>query len=132
MSYAAIGALRAANHLAGGIVPGLLGIPHPNAAPYGPIPTADGELLLGAIGDERRFADAGIACAPVNRIAEMFREDHVDTVGLVQDVGHPAGSVRLVASPPRIDGGRPPVRRAPPLHGGHTAPTLDGHDPGGE
>ncbi|GAA4981619.1 CaiB/BaiF CoA-transferase family protein [Yinghuangia aomiensis] len=173
---------QAANHLVGGVVPGLLGNLHPNVAPYGPIPTADGELVLGATSDrqfaalcraigrpaladdprfadnptrlahreelddllagvllgastrtwERRFADAGLACAPVNGIDEVFREDHVDAVGLVQDVGHPAGTVRLVASPLRIDGVRPPVRRAPPLHGEHTAAILEALGPGGE
>ncbi|NUP30723.1 MAG: CoA transferase, partial [Streptomycetaceae bacterium] len=74
---------------------------------------------------ERRFAEAGIACAPVNGIDEVFREEHLDAVGMVHEVGHPAGDVRLVASPLRIDGVRPPIRRAPPLHGEHTAAILD-------
>ncbi|MGA4544321.1 CaiB/BaiF CoA transferase family protein [Uniformispora flossi] len=173
---------QAANHLVGGVVPGLLGNLHPNVAPYGPIPTADGELVLGATSDrqfralcaaigrpaladeprfadnpariahraelddllaavligastrswERRFAEAGIACAPVNRIDEVFRDEHLDAVGLVHEVGHPAGDVRLVASPLRIDGVRPPIRRAPPLHGEHTAAILDALAPGAE
>lgn len=166
---------QAANHLVGGVVPGLLGNLHPNVAPYGPIPTADGELVLGATSNrqfaalcravgrpgladeprfadnrtrlahreelddllaavllgastrtwERRFADAGIACAPVNGIDDVFREDQVDAVGLVQNVAHSAGDVRLVASPLRLDGVRPPIRRAPPLHGEHTEAILD-------
>jgi crotonobetainyl-CoA:carnitine CoA-transferase CaiB-like acyl-CoA transferase len=166
---------QAANHLVGGSVPGLLGNLHPNVAPYGPVPTADGELVLGATSDrqfaalcraidrpgladddrfadnparlanrealddllaavllgastrtwEQRFAEAGIACAPVNRIDEVFREEQIEAAGLVRETAHPAGAVRLVASPLRLDGVRPPIRRAPPLHGEHTADILD-------
>ncbi|NUS56099.1 MAG: CoA transferase [Streptomycetaceae bacterium] len=166
---------QAANHLIGGVVPGLLGNLHPNVAPYGPIPTADGELVLGATSDrqfaglcraigrpalaedprfadnparlanraelddilaavlvgatsrtwEGRLAEAGIACAPVNRIDEVFREEQIAATELVQDTPHPAGVVRLVASPLRLDGERPPIRRAPPLHGEHTKVILD-------
>lgn len=165
---------QAANHLVGGVVPGLLGNLHPNVAPYGPVPTADGELVLGATSDrqfaalckatgrpaladdprfadnpgrlahreelhdllaavllgaptrtwERRLAQAGIACAPVNRIDQVFDEEQIGAAGLVQCVDHPAGDVRLVASPLRIGGQRPPIRRAPPLHGEHTADIL--------
>jgi crotonobetainyl-CoA:carnitine CoA-transferase CaiB-like acyl-CoA transferase len=46
---------QAANHLVGGLVPGLLGNGHPNVVPYGPMPTADGEIIVGATG-ERQFA----------------------------------------------------------------------------
>ncbi|NUU21687.1 MAG: CoA transferase [Streptomycetaceae bacterium] len=162
---------QGANHLIGGVVPGLLGNLHPNVAPYGPMPTADGELVIGATSDrqfaalcaalglpelpddpdyasnaarlthrhkladvlaavfrtapahawESRLAAAGIPCAPVNRIDDVFREEQVDAVELVQDVEHPAGPIRLVASPFTVNGQRPPIRRAPPLFGEHTA-----------
>ncbi|MDI2129401.1 CaiB/BaiF CoA transferase family protein [Yinghuangia seranimata] len=166
---------QAANHLIGGTVPGLLGNLHPNVAPYGPMPTADGELVLGATSDrqfaalcdvlglpdlpadpgfatnaarlarrheltdllaavlraestrtwECRFAEAGIPCAPVNRVDDVFREEQVTAGELVQNIEHPAGPIRLVASPLTIDGKRPPIRRAPPLFGEHTAEILD-------
>jgi crotonobetainyl-CoA:carnitine CoA-transferase CaiB-like acyl-CoA transferase len=166
---------QAANHLIGGVVPGLLGNLHPNLAPYGPFPTADGELVLGTTSDRQfvalcdavgrpdlvadaRFVDnptrvahraelteilsgllrgepsrawettlakAGIACAPVNRIDEVFREEQVAAAELVHEVDHPSGPLRLVASPLRLDGQRPPIRRAPPLLGEHTGAILD-------
>ncbi|MDI2128495.1 CaiB/BaiF CoA transferase family protein [Yinghuangia seranimata] len=166
---------QAANHLIGGTVPGLLGNLHPNVAPYGPIPTADGELVLGATSDRQftalctaigrpelaadpRFADnparvahrdalvllladalradptrtweerllqAGIACAPVNTVDQVFAEEQVSAAALTPTVTHPAGPVRLVASPLRLDGQRPPIRRAPPLLGEHTAAILE-------
>ncbi|WP_436777429.1 CaiB/BaiF CoA transferase family protein [Yinghuangia sp. YIM S09857] len=169
---------QGANHLIGGGVPGLLGNLHPNVAPYGPMPTADGQLVVGATSDRQfmalctavgrpalaadpRFADnasrlahreeldallaatlvgestqvwekklhqAGIACAPVNRIDDVFREPQVTATDLVQTVPHPAGEVPLVASPLRLDGKRPPIRRAPPLLGEHTAAILDALD----
>lgn len=166
---------QAANHLVGGGIPGLLGNLHPNVAPYGPLPTADGQLVIGATSDrqfaslctalgrpslaadpryadnasrlahrrelddalaatfaaestqtwEKRLSQAGIPCAPVNRIDEVFREAQVRDAELVQTVRHPVGEVRLVASPLRIDGKRPPIRRAPPLLGEHTTAILD-------
>ncbi|MCF2532431.1 CaiB/BaiF CoA transferase family protein [Yinghuangia soli] len=166
---------QSANHLIGGLVPGLLGNLHPNVAPYGPLPTADGELVLGATSDrqfaalctaldlpdlpadpafasnaarlarreelngllgavlrtaptrdwEVRLADAGVPCAPVNRVDDVFREAQVEATGLVQDVAHPSGPVRLVASPLTIDSLRPPIRRPPPLFGEHTEEILD-------
>lgn len=170
---------QAANHLIGDVVPGLLGNLHPNVAPYGPMPTADGELVIGATSDrqfaalcaalglpdlpdnpdytsnaarlahrreltdalaavfrtsssqtwEARLAEAGIPCAPVNRVDAVFREEQVTTTELVQDVEHPAGPIRLVASPLTLDGRRPPIRRAPPLFGEHTSEIRDALDP---
>ncbi|MEU8140201.1 CaiB/BaiF CoA transferase family protein [Streptodolium elevatio] len=166
---------QAANHLVGGVVPGLLGNLHPNVAPYGPMPAADGTLIVGATSDrqfdalcraldvpqlptdprfagnaarlahrdeltellstvfrtasvrdwESRLSDVGIACAPVNRVDEVFGEEQVEAGELVQEVEHPAGLVRLVASPLTLDGIRPPIRRAPPLFGEHTDEILD-------
>jgi glutaryl-CoA transferase len=166
---------QAANHLVGGIVPGLLGNLHPNVAPYGPMPTADGAVVVGATSDrqfvalctavglpdlpahphyadnparlahrdelnevlaavfrtattrtwEKSLAAAGVACAPVNRLDDVFGEKQVTDAELVHEVAHPAGPVRLVASPLTIDGMRPPIRRAPPLLGEHTETILD-------
>ncbi len=44
---------------------------------------------------------------------------------------HPAGDVRVVGSPYRLDGVRPRVRRAPPLLGQHTVEVLAGARPVG-
>ena len=46
---------QAASYLLGGVTPQLLGSEHPNIAPYGPVPTADGQVLVGAA-TNRQFA----------------------------------------------------------------------------
>jgi len=162
---------QASNALVGGVVPGPTGNDHPNIAPYGPVPCADTDLVLGAGNDAQfaalcravslaprpewatnagRVADraalsralaaalgrrtsrewvpllaaAGVPCAPVQDLAAVQDDPQVVATGLVQRVAHPAGDVRVVGSPMRLDGVRPRVRRAPPLLGQHTAEVL--------
>jgi crotonobetainyl-CoA:carnitine CoA-transferase CaiB-like acyl-CoA transferase len=67
---------------------------------------------------------AGVPCAIVQDLASLADDPHVAAVGLVQEVDHPAGPVRVVGSPFRLDGERPRVRRAPPLLGQHTVEVL--------
>jgi crotonobetainyl-CoA:carnitine CoA-transferase CaiB-like acyl-CoA transferase len=73
-----------------------------------------------------RIGAAGVPCGPVNNLAGVFADPHLASTNLVQSIGHPtAGSVRLLASPILVDGKRPPIRRAPPLHGQHSAEVLN-------
>ena len=67
---------------------------------------------------------AGVPCAVVQDLAALPDDPHIAAVGLVQTVDHPAGPVRVVGSPYRLDERRPRVRRAPPLLGQHTAEVL--------
>jgi len=67
---------------------------------------------------------AGVPCAPVNGLDEVFADPHVAAVGLVREVEGAMGPVRLVGSPLLVDGERPAVRRAPPLLGEHTEEVL--------
>lgn len=67
---------------------------------------------------------AGVPCAVVQDLAALPDDPHIAAVGQVQSVEHPAGPVRVVGSPYRLDGERPRVRRAPPLLGQHTAEVL--------
>jgi crotonobetainyl-CoA:carnitine CoA-transferase CaiB-like acyl-CoA transferase len=60
----------------------------------------------------------------VQDLPALPSDPHIAAVGLVQEVARPAGAVRVVGSPYRLDGGRPRVRRAPPLLGQHTAEVL--------
>jgi crotonobetainyl-CoA:carnitine CoA-transferase CaiB-like acyl-CoA transferase len=162
---------QASNALVGGVVPRPSGNDHPNIAPYGPVPCADTDLVLGAGNDGQfaalcaaigmqaqpqwatnagRVADrvalagaladvlrtrtarewsdvlaaAGVPCAPVQDLAAVQTDPQVVAAGLVQTVPHPAGDVRVVGSPMRLDGARPQVRRAPPLLGQHTDEVL--------
>ena len=80
-------------------------------------PAADWSAALNA---------AGVPCAVVNSVAEAFADPHVAATDLVQEVDHPAGPVRLVGSPLRIDGRRPAIRSAPPAVGEHTGQLLAG------
>jgi formyl-CoA transferase/CoA:oxalate CoA-transferase len=162
---------QASNALVGGTVPGPTGNEHPNIAPYGPVPCADTELVLGAGNDAQfaalcravgvvaepgwatnagRLADraavqhrlasalgartarewvpvlaaAGVPCAPVQDLAAVQDDPQIVATGLLQQVEHPAGPVRVVGSPYRLDQHRPRVRRAPPLLGEHTVEVL--------
>jgi crotonobetainyl-CoA:carnitine CoA-transferase CaiB-like acyl-CoA transferase len=162
---------QASNALVGGVVPRPSGNDHPNIAPYGPVPCADTDLVVGAGNDGQfralcgavglepreewatnagRVADrvalaasmeevfrtrtarawaevlgaAGVPCAPVQDLGTVPDDPQVVATGLVQTVPHPAGEVRVVGSPLRLDGARPRVRRAPPLLGQHTDEVL--------
>lgn len=164
---------QASNALVGGHVPGPTGNDHPNIAPYGPVPCADSDLVVGAGNDAQfaalcgaiglvrepgwdanagRVADrsalavalaavfrqrpagewvpllsaAGVPCAPVQDLAGLPDDPQMRANGQIQRVAHPAGDVRVVGSPLRLDGVRPQVRRAPPLLGEHTDEVLRG------
>ncbi len=74
---------------------------------------------------------AGVPCAVVQDLASLPDDPQLVATGQVQSVEHPAGPVRVVGSPFRLDGERPRVRRAPPLLGQHTVEVLSalGLDP---
>jgi crotonobetainyl-CoA:carnitine CoA-transferase CaiB-like acyl-CoA transferase len=67
---------------------------------------------------------AGVPCAVVQDLASLPDDPQLVANGQLQEVPHPAGAVRVVGSPYRIDGQRPRVRRAPPLLGQHTVEVL--------
>ena len=67
---------------------------------------------------------AGVPCAVVQDLASLPHDPQLVANGQLQEVAHPAGPVRVVGSPYRLDGTRPQVRRAPPLLGQHTAEVL--------
>jgi crotonobetainyl-CoA:carnitine CoA-transferase CaiB-like acyl-CoA transferase len=72
-----------------------------------------------------RLREAGVPCAPVNAIDEVFGDPQVAHLGLVQDVPHPTlGSVRLVGHPVAFSRTPAAIRRHPPLLGEHTREVL--------
>jgi crotonobetainyl-CoA:carnitine CoA-transferase CaiB-like acyl-CoA transferase len=72
----------------------------------------------------KRLQDAGVPCAPVNTLEEVFADEQVEWLGLVQEVVHPTrGSMRLIGNGVRLDGAQP-VIVAPPLLGEHTEQIL--------
>jgi crotonobetainyl-CoA:carnitine CoA-transferase CaiB-like acyl-CoA transferase len=166
---------QAANHLIGGLEPGLMGNAHPNIVPYQVFDTSDRPFVL-AVANEviwRRFcvaidredlaADARYAtnaarvanrdalaseltavfaarprdvwlalltraqvpCGPINTIAEVFGDEAVRALGMVQHVEHPsAGPIAQVRAPIDVDGAALPVDRPPPTLGQHSVEIL--------
>jgi crotonobetainyl-CoA:carnitine CoA-transferase CaiB-like acyl-CoA transferase len=67
---------------------------------------------------------AGVPCAPVNTVADALAEEQIRGGGLVQSVNTPAGPLRVIGTPIRVNGVRPPIRSAPPELGEHTGEVL--------
>ncbi len=67
---------------------------------------------------------AGVPCAVVQDLSTLPDDPQLVATGQLQEVDHPAGAVRVVGSPYRLDGVRPRVRRAPPTLGQHTVEVL--------
>ena len=70
---------------------------------------------------------AGVPAGPIQDYRQVLEDDpHVKARGMIEHVAHPVeGVVPVLASPLRINGRRPPVRRAPPLLGEHNDEVLD-------
>ncbi|MGN6758322.1 MAG: CaiB/BaiF CoA transferase family protein, partial [Thermomicrobiales bacterium] len=74
---------------------------------------------------DARLRAAGVPCAPVNDLADVFADPQVAHLGMVQDVSHPTlGSVRLTGIPATFSATPPAIRRYPPLLGEHTVEVL--------
>ncbi|MGZ4140497.1 MAG: CaiB/BaiF CoA transferase family protein [Actinomycetota bacterium] len=68
---------------------------------------------------------AEVPCGPINSIAEVFADEQVRALGLVEEIPHPtAGTVRLVRNPIDLDGSSAASKRHPPLLGEHTEEVL--------
>ncbi len=71
--------------------------------------------------------DAGVPCGPINDVAQVFADPHVQARGLAFDLPHPlAGTVPQVASPIRLSKTPPEYRHAPPTLGQHNHDVLSG------
>ena len=68
---------------------------------------------------------AKVPSGPINDIAEVFADPHVQARDMTVEVPHPrAGALRVVASPMKFSATPVQYRRAPPLLGEHTAEVL--------
>jgi crotonobetainyl-CoA:carnitine CoA-transferase CaiB-like acyl-CoA transferase len=68
---------------------------------------------------------AGVPCGPINDLAQVFADPHVQARGARIDLPHPqAGSVPLVANPIRMSETPVQYRSAPPMLGQHTGDVL--------
>jgi crotonobetainyl-CoA:carnitine CoA-transferase CaiB-like acyl-CoA transferase len=70
------------------------------------------------------LADAGVPVAPVNRLDQVFADEHVRAVGLVEQVAHPTGPLPQVRAPVAMSATPPVITRPPPLLGEHTEEVL--------
>ncbi|MBC8057821.1 MAG: CoA transferase [Rhizobiales bacterium] len=68
---------------------------------------------------------AKVPCGPINDLAEVFADPHVQQRGMTVQMPHPAaGTVNLVASPMKFSATPVQYRRPPPLLGEHTGEVL--------
>lgn len=69
---------------------------------------------------------AGVPCAPVATLPEVFESEQVQALGMVQSCQHPsAGDLPLVAGGFKLDGRPTPLYRPPPLLGEHTREVVE-------
>ncbi|XP_063618049.1 succinate--hydroxymethylglutarate CoA-transferase [Cydia splendana] len=80
------------------------------------------------------FKNASFPNGPVNKMKDVFEDEHVKAIGLVKELPHPAvGSVKLVGPPTVYSAGGNYARTAPPTLGQHTKEILSeflGYDDG--
>lgn len=72
------------------------------------------------------FCDAhSIPCGPVNELEDLWRDEHLATVGMFQQTEHPTeGTYKLWRSPMRFDNAPWALRRHAPHLGEHTEEVL--------
>jgi crotonobetainyl-CoA:carnitine CoA-transferase CaiB-like acyl-CoA transferase len=72
--------------------------------------------------------DKAVPCGPINNIAQAFEDAQVKARGLAvtlpRDAGDGISQIAGVASPLRLQGTPPVLRRAPPALGQHTDEVL--------
>jgi formyl-CoA transferase len=69
--------------------------------------------------------EAGIPCAPINNVKEVFDDPQVRARDMVVEVPHPtAGTVKLAGSPIKMSRTPVQIKQHPPLLGEHTEEIL--------
>ena len=67
----------------------------------------------------------GVPCGPINTVADVFKDSHVQARGTKILMSHPVGGeIPLVASPIRLSGTPVQYRSAPPVLGQHSRQIL--------
>lgn len=71
------------------------------------------------------FKNASFPNGPVNKMKDVFEDEHVKAIGLVKELQHPdAGTVKVVGPPTVYELGGNEARIAPPKLGQHTRDIL--------
>lgn len=72
------------------------------------------------------LGQAGVPCAPVQTIDQVFNADQVKQREMVTEVEHPtAGTIRMAGLPVKLSATPASIRLPPPLLGQHTAEILE-------
>ena len=71
-----------------------------------------------------RLREAEIPCGPINALDETLSDPHVLSRGMVFEVEHPVGTLRMLGSPLHLSDTPVTYRRRPPLLGEHTQEVL--------
>jgi crotonobetainyl-CoA:carnitine CoA-transferase CaiB-like acyl-CoA transferase len=75
---------------------------------------------------DRKLSAAGVPCAPINTVPDVFEDPQVKHREMLRQVPHPlGGTVPQVVSPLRFTESQLSFERAPPLLGQHTAEVLN-------
>jgi crotonobetainyl-CoA:carnitine CoA-transferase CaiB-like acyl-CoA transferase len=67
-----------------------------------------------------------IGCGPINKLSQVFADPHVQARGVVVEMQHAKGPVKVVANPVRLSETPADYRIAPPSLGEHTDEVLGG------
>lgn len=71
------------------------------------------------------FCNASFPCGPVNTLSEVFDDEHVKAIGLIEEIEHPeAGTIKLVGQPVNYEGNVTKIQLPPPTLGQHTDDVL--------
>ena len=67
----------------------------------------------------------GVACGPINSIADVFKDPHIQSLHLIETLVHPtAGPLQFLRHPVTFSVTKPTLSRPPPLLGEHTREVL--------
>ncbi len=72
-----------------------------------------------------RLRAADIPCGPINALDETLADPHVLARGMVVEMEHPVGAIKMLGSPLHLSGTPVSYRRRPPLLGEHTEEVLN-------
>jgi crotonobetainyl-CoA:carnitine CoA-transferase CaiB-like acyl-CoA transferase len=68
-----------------------------------------------------------IGCGPINTLADVFADPHVQARGMTLEMQHGSGAtVKVIANPVKLSATPPTYRIAPPVLGEHTEEVLSG------
>ncbi|HEY6873492.1 MAG TPA: CoA transferase [Geobacteraceae bacterium] len=74
-----------------------------------------------------KIRSVDIPCGPINTLDETLNDPHVQHRGMVIELEHPMGAIKMLGSPLRLSETPATYRRRPPLLGEHTEEVLMEH-----